>query len=180
MGTAIFLERYWQKGHFTPPYFKNSARENFWSKIFEFWEGLPNDCHSVDWTVFGKKKASLASKSQRRKKIWRWLFIFWRAYKTTKGHQIEAKNVHKTMVCVQEFGFFPSVLYLARIEKCSYLGIFRSRLPRNREQILFWKILTIFPISIHRVFNFVTTQNNLFFLFFLFFPVFQNPAERHR
>ncbi|MBR6997369.1 MAG: hypothetical protein IKI19_01020, partial [Prevotella sp.] len=76
-------------------------------------------------------------KSQRRKKIWRCRFIFWRAYKTAKGHQIEAKNVHKTMACVQKFGFFPSVLYLMRVEKCSHTGVFRARLPRNREQILF-------------------------------------------
>ena len=61
------------------------------------------------------------------------------------------------MVCVQKLGFSPSVFHPARAEQCSLSGLFRSRLPRNREQILFWKILTFFPISIYRVFYFVTT-----------------------
>ena len=64
------------------------------------------------------------------------------------------------MVCVQKFGFSPSVLHLAKAEQCSLSGHFRSRLPQNREQILLWKILTIFPILSHRVFYFVTTQKN--------------------
>ena len=84
-----------------------------------------------------KKRALLASKSQRRKKIWRCRFIFWRAYKTAKRHQIRAKNAHKTMVCVQKIGFFTSVLHQARVGECSQTGVFRSRMPRNREQILF-------------------------------------------
>ncbi|MBR6997709.1 MAG: hypothetical protein IKI19_02760, partial [Prevotella sp.] len=81
--------------------------------------------------------ASLASKSQRQKKIWRCRFIFWRAYKTAKGHQIGAKNVHKTMACVQKFGFSLSVFHLAMVEQYSRMGVIRARLPRNREQILF-------------------------------------------
>jgi hypothetical protein len=98
---------------------------------------LLNDCHSTDWAGYGEKKASLALKSQRRKKNWRCRFIFWRAYKTAKRHQIRAKNVHKTMVYVQKNWLFTSVLHPAGSEKCSPTGIFDARLPQILEQILF-------------------------------------------
>ena len=64
------------------------------------------------------------------------------------------------MACVQKSGFSTSALHPTRAEQCSLSGHFRSRLPQNREQILLWKILTIFPILSHRVFYFVTTQKN--------------------
>ena len=64
-------------------------------------------------------------------------FYFLACFKTAKGHQIGAKNVHKTMACVQKSGFSPSAFHLAMVEQCSRMGVFRARLPRNREQILF-------------------------------------------
>jgi hypothetical protein len=66
-----------------------------------------------------RKKGIAGFKKSTPKKIWRCRFIFRRAYKTAKGHQIEAKNVHKTIACVQKIGFSPSVFNVTRDEQCS-------------------------------------------------------------
>ena len=44
-------------------------------------------------------------KSQRRRKIWRWLLKIWRAYKNAKSGKIEAKNQHKTTDLCKNWAF---------------------------------------------------------------------------
>ena len=145
--TRFFFERNWQNGHFCPPYFKNSARKNFFTKKSEFWEVFLNGWQSAIWSDFPEKRRSTIFKSQRRRKIWRWLLKFWRAYRNAKWGKKWAKNLHKTMARVQKIAFFPSVFRPARLPQGSKTAFFRPKLRRCREQNFLWNILTIFSLT---------------------------------
>ena len=80
-----------------------------------------------------KKMASLVLKSQRRRKIWRCLFFLRRAYRNAKRGQKRANNVHKIMVCVQKYGFSPSFIHLAGVNKGVLTAIFYAKMHRRRE-----------------------------------------------
>ncbi len=78
--------------------------------------------------------------------------------------QNHERTPNRGQKCAQNHGacakiwLFPSVFYPTRTEQCYQTGLFRARMPRIREQILFWKIFTFSPIFSFRVFYFVTTQ----------------------
>ena len=115
---------------------------NFWTKKPLFFEGLLNCWLSGCWLDFGKKRASLRKKSQRRRKIWRWLLKIWRAYRNAKSSKIWAKNVHKSVPYVQIFAFCTPFFHRARAGRGVRTAIFHSKMLRRREQKFLWKILT--------------------------------------
>ena len=97
----------------TPPNFKNSARETFWLKKNEFWEILRNDWNIVACAYFGEKRRREAEKSQRRRKIWRCLLKIWCAYRRgSRGKKMPQKCqriAQSGCWCAKNHPLFPSL-----------------------------------------------------------------------
>ena len=81
------------KMNIRPPLnFENSARENFWLKISEFWEVLLSGWKINACAKFSEKRPRTAEKSQRQIFKRRWLLKIWRAYRRgSRGKKMPQK-----------------------------------------------------------------------------------------